>query len=683
MIALDFRTIFEALPEPRLILTAAFDIVAASDSYLRATNVDPEDLLGRNLFEVFPDKSVDAEAANTGDLRASLQRVIATRAADSGPTQRYDVRQSDAQLQARYWRSLNTPVLSAGGEVAYIIHGLEEASAVAERTERMRAEDERLALLEKIEQQARIFDTTLSSITDFAYIFDKDGRFMYVNQALLHLWGLPLEEAVGKNFFDLRYPDALAAKLQRQIQQVFDDGQLLKDETPYTSPTGAGGYYEYIFTPVRAKDGTIEVVAGSTRDITQRRAAEQDRERLVMEQGVLQKENAQLLAAERAARLEAERVGHIKDEFLATLSHELRTPLNAILGWAHLLARRADDSNLNEGLRVIERNARAQQRLIEDLLDMSRIVSGKVRLDIQQLDVSTVVEAAILSIRPAADAKDIRLSKVLDTTLRPFAADASRLQQVIWNLLSNAIKFTPVGGKVEVHVKQIRSHVEIHVSDTGIGIEAAFLPHVFERFRQSDASTTRQHSGLGIGLAIVKNLVEMHGGQVRASSAGQGKGSTFVVKLPIAAAQAPGASSRGLETLDPYPSASLLLGVKVLVVDDEPDGRELVGRILSECGAAITLAASAQEAIDLLERFSSDVLVSDIGMPDVDGYELLRRVRVLGSQRSRPIAAAALTALARPEDRTRALLSGYQTHIGKPVDPNELIAAVATLVGRA
>jgi len=684
MIALDFRTIFESLPEPRLVLTPGFDVVAASDSYLQATNVGLEDLLGRSLLEVFPDKSVDAEATSADNLRASLERVIATRAADAGPMQRYDVRQSDGQLQARYWRSRNTPVLGSGGEVAYIIHGLEEASGVAERTERIRAEDERLALVKKVEQQARFFDTTLSSITDFAYIFDKDGRFMYVNQALLDLWGLPLEEAVGKNFFDLRYPDALASKLQRQIQQVFDDGQLLKDETPYTSPTGAGGYYEYIFTPVRAKDGTIEVVAGSTRDITQRRAAEQDRERLLIEQAVLQKENAQLLAAERAARLEAERVGHIKDEFLATLSHELRTPLNAILGWAHLLARRADDSNLNEGLRVIERNARAQQRLIEDLLDMSRIVSGKVRLDIQQLDVPTVVEAAILSIRPAADAKDIRLSKVLDTTLRPFAADASRLQQVIWNLLSNAIKFTPVGGKVEVHVKHIRSHVEIHVSDTGIGIEAAFLPHVFERFRQSDASTTRQHSGLGIGLAIVKSLVEMHGGQVRASSAGHGKGSTFVVKLPIAAAQqAPGASSRGLETLDPYPSASLLLGVKVLVVDDEPDGRELVGRILSECGAAITLAASAQEAIDLLERFSSDVLVSDIGMPDVDGYELLRRVRVLGSQQSRPIAAAALTALARPEDRTRALLSGYQTHIGKPVDPTELIAAVATLVGRA
>jgi PAS domain S-box-containing protein len=688
MTALDFRAIFECLPEPRLVLTPAFDIVAASDSYLQATNVGTNDLLGRNLFDVFPDKPVDAEAANTDNLRASLERVIATRAVDAGPVQRYEVRQSDGPVQARYWRSLNTPVFGPSGEVACIIHGLEEASGVADVTERMRAKDERLALVRKIEQQARIFDTTLSSITDFAYIFDKDGRFMYVNQALLDLWGLPLEEAVGKNFFDLRYPDALAAKLQRQIQQVFDDGQLLKDETPYTSPTGAGGYYEYIFTPVCAKDGTIEVVAGSTRDITQRRAAEQERERLLAEQGVLQKENAQLLAAERAARLEAERVGHIKDEFLATLSHELRTPLNAILGWAHMLARRADDSNLNEGLRVIERNARSQQRLIEDLLDMSRIVSGKVRLDIQPLDVSTVVEAAILSIRPAADAKDIRLNKVVDTRLRPFAADASRLQQVIWNLLSNAIKFTPIGGKVEVHVKQVRSHVEIHVSDTGSGIEAAFLPHVFERFRQSDASTTRRHSGLGIGLAIVKSLVEMHGGQVRASSEGHGRGSTFVVKLPIAAAQQvesppSGASNEGLETVGPYPAASLLLGVKVLVVDDEPDGRELVGRILSECGAAITLAASAQEAIDLLERFNSDVLVSDIGMPDVDGYELLRRVRVLGSQRSRPIAAAALTALARPEDRTRALLSGYQTHIGKPVDPTELIAAVATLAGRA
>jgi len=241
MIALDFRTIFESLPEPRLVLTPGFDVVAASYSYLQATNVGLEDLLGRSLLEVFPDKSVDAEATSADNLRASLERVIATRAADAGPMQRYDVRQSDGQLQARYWRSRNTPVLGSGGEVAYIIHGLEEASGVAERTERIRAEDERLALVKKVEQQARFFDTTLSSITDFAYIFDKDGRFMYVNQALLDLWGLPLEEAVGKNFFDLRYPDALASKLQRQIQQVFDDGQLLKDETPYTSPTGAGG----------------------------------------------------------------------------------------------------------------------------------------------------------------------------------------------------------------------------------------------------------------------------------------------------------------------------------------------------------------------------------------------------------------------------------------------------------
>src|SRR6185369_8261183 len=279
----------------------------------------------------------------------------------------------------------------------------------------------------------------LSSITDFAYIFDKAGRFAYVNQALLSLWGLPLEAAVGKNFFDLQYPDALAAKLQAQIQGVFETGEQIRDETPYTSPTGAGGFYEYIFTAVRGLDGEIEVVAGSTRDITARRAVELAHERL-------QAENAQLLTAERSARAEAERLSQAKDEFLATLSHELRTPLNAILGWAQILRVKApDDAALAQGLTIIERNAHVQRRLIEDLLDMSRIISGKVCLEVQRIDLGDIITTAVQALRPAAEAKQIRITTVLDTTGGALWGDTNRLQQVIWNLLSNATKFTPKG----------------------------------------------------------------------------------------------------------------------------------------------------------------------------------------------------------------------------------------------
>jgi PAS domain S-box-containing protein len=561
---------------------------------------------------------------------------------------------------------------------------------VLDITDRVRAERERQALTAQIERQARVFDTTLSSITDFAYIFDRQGRFIYANQALLSLWGIPLEAAVGKNFFDLGYPHDLAARLQDQIAHVLATGERVRDETPYTSPTGAGGYYEYILAPVRGAGGEIEVVAGSTRDITERRSVEAERERLLAAQQTLQAQNRQLLDAERVARAEAERVGHIKDEFLATLSHELRTPLNAILGWAQILAHTdRPAAALREGLATIERNAQVQKKLIEDLLDMSRIVSGKVRLDVHRVRLDDVVNAVVTTLQPTADAKGVTVRTVADTAPPPLWADENRLQQVVWNLLSNAIKFTPRGGDIEIGIERVGSQVELRVADTGIGMSAEFLPFAFDRFRQSDASTTRVHGGLGLGLAIVRTLVELHGGRVEARSAGLGRGSTFIVSLPRAAAGALGQASAArrragdadadsaLGAYDP----DLLAGLNVVVVDDELDGRNLVARILEECSATVTLAASAAEGVALVSRLEPDVLLSDIGMPETDGYELMRQVRALEGQAG-AVPAAALTALARPEDRTRALMSGYQTHIAKPVDARELIAAVAALAGR-
>jgi signal transduction histidine kinase/CheY-like chemotaxis protein len=401
-------------------------------------------------------------------------------------------------------------------------------------------------------------------------------------------------------------------------------------------------------------------------------------------------DNARLLDSERAARAEAERMSDLKDDFLATLSHELRTPLSAILGWSQVLRRRkVSDAELQHAIDIIERNARAQTQLIEDLLDMSRITSGKVRLDIQPVEPATFIDAALETVRPAANARGIRLEKVLDPMAGPISGDPSRLQQVVWNLLSNAIKFTPRGGEVRVLLKRVNAHVELSVADTGAGIRAEFLVHMFERFRQADASTTRKHGGLGLGLSIVRHLVELHGGTVRAHSAGEGRGATFVVELPLAVAQ--GAAEADVR-LHPAPRRAVppdyricdLSGLTVLVVDDEPDARELLARVLNDCGAEVMAAGSAREALALFARRRPDLLVSDIGMPEMDGFELLRRVREQenGNGGTR-LPAIALTAFARSEDRTRALRAGFLIHVSKPVEPAELVASVASVAGRA
>lgn len=393
-----------------------------------------------------------------------------------------------------------------------------------------------------------------------------------------------------------------------------------------------------------------------------------------------------LLESEREARAEAERSSQMKDEFLATLSHELRTPLSAILGWAQVLRRGGkDEADRQRGLQTIERNARAQAQLIEDLLDMSRITSGKVLLDIQTLAPSSFLDAAIETVRPAADAKNIRLEKRYDANPGMIAGDPARLQQVVWNLLSNAIKFTPRDGQVIVELAQRDGSVLITVRDTGAGIKPEFITHVFERFRQADASMTRRHGGLGLGLSIVKHLIEQHGGTVRAESAGEGLGSSFAIELPLAkAAPATRRSRSGLigAPAPATPELTLLdlTGTSVLVVDDDRDARELIARILTDCHATVRIEASAREAFEALRSDLPDLLISDLGMPEVDGFELLSWVRGLGRDRGGLTPAIALTAFARSEDRLRALEAGFNSHISKPVEPSELIAAVASLV---
>jgi PAS domain S-box-containing protein len=499
-----------------------------------------------------------------------------------------------------------------------------------------------------------------------------DGVILSWNAAAERIFGYTADEIIGRPILILLPPERL------------------EEETTILSKIRRGERVDHFETIRVRKDGRridISVTVSPIHDSAGKVIGASKIARDITEFKQLVKEREQLLSAERAARSEAERVGRMKDEFLATLSHELRTPLSAILGWSQLLQHDTPDTEmLREGLEVIERNARVQTQLISDLLDMSRIISGKLRLDVEQVELASVVGAAIDSVRPSAEFKQIRLQKLLDPSAGPVSGDPNRLQQIIWNLLSNAIKFTPKGGKIEVLLKRIDSHVEINVSDTGQGISAEFLPHVFDRFRQADASTTRHQGGLGLGLAIVKQLVELHGGSISAKSSGEGRGSTFTVTLPLAAAwhdpdrhQYPGRSDG-----QPVPDFDdvVLEGTKILVIDDEPDARELIRRLLTDRRASVFVADSADRGLELLQSEHPDLILSDIGMPEKDGYEFIRAVRKLPLNQGGRTPAVALTAFARSEDRTRAMMAGYQVHLSKPVEAQELIATVASLMGR-
>jgi signal transduction histidine kinase/ActR/RegA family two-component response regulator len=477
-----------------------------------------------------------------------------------------------------------------------------------------------------------------------------------------------------ETFYERLHPDD-----RERTRQAID--KSIAERAPYDidyrTVSSNGSHVKWIRASGRGfydDDGKPLRFDGITIDMTERVAAQLERERL--------------LESERAARLEVERASRMKDEFLATLSHELRNPLNAILGWSQLLkSAPLPPEEVAEGIEIIERNARAQTQIIEDLLDMSRIISGKVRLDVRQIDLAAVVRDAIETVKPAADAKDIRIQPVLDPAAGPVSGDPNRLQQVFWNLLSNAVKFTPKGGAVQIVLERINSHLEVSVVDSGEGIPEDFLPHVFDRFRQADATTTRRHGGLGLGLAIVRQLVELHGGSVRALSDGPGHGATFVVMLPLAALHARPHPPRERR----HPAASVevpsdacadIANLRVLVIDDEPDSRALLRRLLEECDAHVIDAPDAEEAFQLVKSEQPDVIVSDIGMPGEDGFSFIRRVRALPAEQGGAIPAIALTAYARAEDRIKVMMAGFQHHLAKPVEAAELVAVVASLASR-
>jgi PAS domain S-box-containing protein len=493
--------------------------------------------------------------------------------------------------------------------------------------------------------------------------FTDDSKVVSVNATLLDSLGYGLDELRGLH-----------------VETIMPVASRIFYQTHFFPLLKLHGKVEEVYFSLRARNGAdVPVLANAVRR-THEGASVNDcilmpmRQRNEYENVILQ------------AKRVAEEATRAKDEFLAVVSHELRTPLTAILGWARLLKTgNLDDSSVARALDTIERNAESQSQLIEDLLDFSRIISGKIRLDVGLVELDSLMEAAINVIRPAADAKAIKVQATLDPRAGPVSGDPERLQQVLWNLLSNAIKFTPKGGRVQIRLARINSSVEITVSDTGQGISTEFLPYVFERFRQADNTTTRQHSGLGLGLAITKHIVELHGGTIQAVSPGVGLGASFILKLPVmivhSAEHFSDAATVRLPATGVIQPVELarLDGVRVLIVDDEHDTRDLLVTVLTQSGAQVNAIATVAEALEILRLKELDLLISDIQMPNEDGYSLIRKVRASEKGQARKIPAIALTAHARASDRLRALSAGYQLHMAKPVEPAELVMAIANL----
>lgn len=548
-------------------------------------------------------------------------------------------------------------VMAASSQLALLIGAFAATVLTASIVAKWRRDTE-----SKLREVSERFSTVANSAPVLIGMSGPDKRVIYFNSAWLEFTGRDLSRELGMGWLESVHPadrDAALATYEEAwaARRPFEVEFRLRR---------ADGEYRCVLvraTPRLADNGQLAGYTASATDITDQREA---------------------IKAADAARQAAEAASRAKDAFLATVSHELRAPLSPILTWARML--RNDHLNAaqsSKALEVIERNARHQAQLIEDLLDVSRIVEGKVRLQVRTVDLSCVVQNAVDTVRSAAEAKDIRLQLVLDSTIK-LSGDAARLQQVVWNLVSNAVKFTPKGGRVHVVLERVNSHAEIAVSDTGAGIAPEQIPRLFERFWQADSSTTRVHTGLGLGLAIVRHLTELHGGTVGVESPGTGHGTTFTVKLPLAPmVRTADELTRRHPTLhdtDVIPSARLE-GVRVLLVDDEPDSNEAVRVFLDHCGAEVRVAGSADHAHEILSRWKPDVLVTDIGMPGEDGYSLLARVRTRHDECAQT-PAIALTAFASADDRARLLSAGFRLHLAKPVEPAELTAAIAAVAAK-
>lgn len=634
-----FRVLFEALPLGAYVIDPGTQkIVDCNEQAARALGYTREELCSKTV----PD--IDAQLPPEETARKA--RAIAER----GEHMHLQTKHRTARGEIRDVLITACPIYLNGSPYTY-------ASAL-DITERVRSE-------EAIKRSEALLAAVMDSLPVGVWLASPDGKIIKVNRAARVIWGASepfgeAERAALKGWWaDSGKP---LAQHDWALARAAAHGDIIRDEV--IDIEGVDGARKTILDsamPVFTTDGQVLAIIGVNQDITELKRVERSR--------------TELLESEQAARVEVERASRMKDEFLLTVSHELRTPLNAILGWSQLLKLKfkGRDPQLEDGLSVIERNARSQAQLIEDLLDMGGIISGKMRLEVKKMDLERVLKDSIASIRPVVEVKGIALHEAIESDAQNLTinGDPSRIHQLIWNLLTNAAKFTPKGGSITVSLARKGSRAEIAVRDTGIGIPADFLTRIFERFRQVDSSITRRYSGLGIGLAIAKNIVELHGGTVRAESEGEGRGSTFTVTLPIPALE----SSEVIVPPDSVGWADLH-GVSALFVDDEADTRDVVSRFLSECHAKVRTAANAEEGIHLLQQERPDVLISDVGMPGVDGYEFIQRVRALPSEEGRKIPAIALTAFARPEDRAKALKAGYDMYLVKPLRPAVLMQAI-------
>jgi len=530
---------------------------------------------------------------------------------------------------------------------------------IKRQTAMLRAQE----LVELEQRNDRRYRQLTDSMPTCVWAAWSNGEIYYANRVWIDYAG----PDCGVSFFDAVPEDELK-EVRQAWRETVRKGLPLEREQLLRRNDGVYRWHLCRAVPERDERGVIVGFIASATDIERQKRAEAN--------------NASLLEREMAARTQAEVANRSKDEFLATVSHELRTPLNAILGWTRMLQTGAvEPAALKRALDTIERNARAQTQLVEDILDVSRIIAGKLRVEVKRIDLHSVVRAAMDAVRPAAENKSVALEANFSDDSVDFYGDPDRLQQVTWNLLVNAIKFTPKNGRVDVKIDRRDSHVELSVADTGSGISPEFLPHVFDRFRQADSSITRTQGGLGLGLAIVRHLVEVHGGTVSVESEGvAGKGSRFVVRMPVRAVGLAGDASP--EDAQQADLPLTLAGLEVLVVDDEADARELVTAVLTSYGARVRSVASAERALEALREKPSDVLISDIGMPHEDGYSLIRRLRALPPEQGGAIPAGALTAYASADDHRRALEAGFHAHITKPVEPSHLAMLVATLAGR-
>jgi PAS domain S-box-containing protein len=606
-----------------------------------------DEIIGRSITLLLPPERLEEEARILATLRRGekIDHFETVRIAKDG-------RRLDISLSV-------SPVRNEEGTI------IGAAKIARDITEQKRA-------AQALAEQREWFATTLASIGDGVIATDVDGRVVFMNSVAETLTGSPLAEARGRPCADVFriVNEHTRRPVVNPVIRVLAEGVVvgLANHTILIAADGTERPIDDSGAPIITAEGRVVGAVLVFRDVSERRKRELERQASAHER-------EQLLESERNARSDAERANRIKDDFVAMVSHELRTPLGAILGWTQLLEKQVTDDRIRHGLDVIERNARMQSQLVSDLLDISRISSGKLLLDVQSVDLADVVKDSMDTLQQAASAKSIAMASDVDPTPITTMGDPARLRQVVWNLVSNAIKFTPEGGRVDVHLRRIGSYAELAVSDTGAGIRPEDIDHLFERFRQVGSTTTRRYGGLGLGLSIAKHIVDLHGGAIRVASAGEGRGARFTVELPLRTAAEP-PIPRPSDPIVRTDAGVSLAGITVLVVEDELDMRTMMQMVLERHDARVVAAASAREALEAI-RCDPDVLVSDIRLPDMDGYDLITSIRSSDEPYAR-IPAIALTAFARTEDRTRAIRAGFQGHLAKPFEATELILMVAS-----